>query len=517
MRRHTLLVGCVLLTAATSRATPPDPKALAERIDARLDTRLKAANAIAAPPADDAEFLRRAYLDLTGRITAPRDVHDFLADTDPHKRARLVDDLLDSPRYATHFAAVWRALLLPEAAANLEARVFQPGFEEWLRLKLRANAPYDQVVRELLTTSMASDPQAPEPVLRDPARPNPLAFFAVKEAKPENLAAATARVFLGVRIECAQCHDHPFGRWERKQFWNLAAFFAGVSRQGDGLFAPISDTGRHELTMPNTGKTVQATFFNGKSLDKSADHNPRAELAKWLTSRDNPYFARAGANRVWGHFFGIGIVDPVDDFNDQNKPSHPELLDDLAAAFAAADFDPKYLIRAICNTRAYRRTSARTDPTQDDPRLFARMAVKGLTAEQFFDSLAFATGYREPAGRGRNAVQAQFLAEFAPQGKPTEPETSITRALTLMNGRFLNRVTSPQDGPTLTAACETPGLDTAGRVEVLYVAALSRKPSDKERQRMVRYVEAVGPERRAERLADVFWVLLNSAEFRLNH
>jgi hypothetical protein len=517
MRCQTVIVGCVLLAAAYARGSPPDPRELAARIDARLDARMKAAKAVAAPVADDAEFLRRAYLDLTGRIPAPRDVYDFLADTDPHKRARLIDDLLDSPRYATHFAAVWRALLLPEAAANAEARVFQPGFEAWLRLRLRANAPYDQTVRELLTTPIASDPQAPEPVLRDPARPNALAFYAVKEAKPENLAAATARVFLGVRIECAQCHDHPFGRWQRKQFWNMAAFFAGVGRQGDGLFAPVSDDGRRELTMPNTGKAVQAAFFDGKASDRPAGRSPRAELAEWVTARDNPYFARAGANRLWGHFFGIGIVDPVDDFNDQNKPSHPELLDDLAAAFAAADFDMKYLIRAICSTRAYQRTSARTDATQDDLRRFARMAVKGLTAEQFFDSLAFATGYREPPGRDRNAVQARFLAEFAPQGKPTEAETSITRALTLMNGRFLNRLTSPKGGPTLAAACETPGLDTAGRIETLYVAALSRKPADKERDRMVRYVDDAGAERRAERLADVFWVLLNSAEFRLNH
>jgi hypothetical protein len=145
------------------------------------------------------------------------------------------------------------------------------------------------------------------------------------------------------------------------------------------------------------------------------------------------------------------------------------------------------------------------------------MAVRGLTAEQFFDSLALATGYREPAGRERSAVRERFLTEFAPQGKPTEPETSITRALTLMNGSFLNRVTDPREGATLTAVCETPGMDNAGRVEALYLSTLSRKPSAKERDRMVSYIEEAGTARKAERFADVFWVLLNSAEFRLNH
>jgi hypothetical protein len=516
MHRPIVLVGYALLIASTCRAGSPDPQALADRIDARLDARIQAAKVTPAPMADDAEFLRRAYLDITGRIPTPNDVYEFLADNRLDKRARLIDDLLDQPRYATHFAATWRALLLPEAATNVEARVFQPGFEAWLRQKSRANAPYDEIVRELLTTPIAADIQAPDPVLRDPARPNPLAFFAVKDAKPENLAAATARVFLGVRIECAQCHDHPFGRWERKQFWNLAAFFSGIRRQGDSMFADVSDDGRREMAMPNTGRAIQAAYLDGKALD-SARVSPRVALAEWVTARDNPFFSRAGVNRLWGQFFGIGIVDPVDDFNDQNKPSHPELLDDLASAFVASNFDLKYLIRAICRTRAYQRTSARGEASPEDPRLFARMAVKGLTGEQFFDCLALATGYREPPGRERNAVQERFLTEFAPTGRPTEPETSITHALTLMNGRLLNRVTNSREGSTLVAVCETPGLDTAGRVEALYLAALSRKPIAKERERLVRYVDAVGSARQSERLADVFWVLLNSAEFRLNH
>jgi hypothetical protein len=511
--RRAVIVLCLL--AGRGAAAPPDPQALADRIDAHLDARLAAAGVTPAPPADDAEFLRRAYLDLTGRIPAPRDVHDFLADPDPDKRAKLVDELLDTPRYASHSAALWRAILLPEAATDGQARVFQPGFEAWLRLKFRANAPYDALVRELLTAPISADPNAPEPVLRDPTRPNPLAFYAVKEAKPENLAAATARVFLGVQIECAQCHDHPFAKWTRDQFWQTAAFFAGVERHGDGVFDPVSDSRRRDLAVPNSKRSIAAAFLDGTEPTWAAAANPRAVLAGWVTAKGNPYFARAGANRVWAHLFGRGIVDPPDDFYDGNPPSHPELLDELARAFAAADFDLKYLTRAVCRTKAYRRTSARPAPTPDDARLFARMAVKGLTGEQLFDSLALATGYRDPPGRA--SARGAFLSQFARTGRPAEPETSITQALTLMNGRLLNRLTTLDGSPVLLAVGETPGMTTADRVEALYVAALSRKPTAAEQERMTAFVVTAGTGRQSERLADVFWVLLNSAEFRLNH
>ncbi|WP_161967629.1 DUF1549 and DUF1553 domain-containing protein [Fimbriiglobus ruber] len=497
-------------------AAPPDPQALADRIDAHLDARLTAAKVTPAPPASDTEFLRRACLDITGRVPKPRDVYDFLGDSDPAKRAKLIDELLEMPRYASHSAAVWRAALAPETTAVPEARVFQTGFEAWLRIKFRANTRYNALVRELLTVPLSADAGSPTPALRRPEDPNPLAFYAVKEAKPENLAAATARVFLGVQIECAQCHDHPFARWTRDQFWNQAAFFAGVERHGDGLFAPMSETISVRVITPMGGKKpVPAWLLDDREPSRSPDVSLRAALAGWVTAKDNPFFARAAVNRVWGQFFGRGIVDPVDDFHDDNKPSHPELLDELAKAFADSGFDFKYLIRAIGRTKAYQRTSARTESAQDDPRLFARMSLKGLTGEQLFDSLVLATGFREGGGRG--APREQFLTRFALSGKPAEPETSIPQALALMNGKFVNDATTVGASPTLTAVCELPGLTTGGRITALYVAVLSREPMPKELNRLVRYVDGAGKDHLAERLGDVFWVLLNSAEFRLNH
>src|SRR5262249_22753620 len=212
----------------------------------------------------------------------------------------------------------------------------------------------------------------------------------------------------------AQCHDHPFARWERDQFWNLAAFFAGIERQGEGVFAPVSDDRRRELTIPNTKRSVKTAFLDSREPTSAAGANPRAVLATWVTAKDHPFLARAGANRVWGHL--VGIVDPVDDFNDANAPSHPELLDELAREFADADFDLKFLIRAVCRTKVYQRTSARTHPTEDDLRLLARMPVKGLTGEQFFDSLAMATGYREPAGPAH--ARRQVPTQCPPPGWP---------------------------------------------------------------------------------------------------
>ncbi|WP_020476046.1 DUF1549 and DUF1553 domain-containing protein [Zavarzinella formosa] len=521
---HLLSVLVLIAAVGSATAGSPDPQILADRIDQHLSARFKEEKAEPSGKADDAEFLRRAFLDIAGRIPAPCDVHEFLADSSPDKRRRLIDELLDSPRYATHFADVWRTQLIPEVLASAEARYFQPGFEAWLRQRLRAGVAYDAMVRELLTIPIAGVRQSPESVFRDPERPNPLAFFAVKDARPENLASTTTRMFLGIQIECAQCHNHPFARWSREQFWNQAAFFAGIEREGDGLFAPLSeDTERHDL-MPTDGKKkVRALLLDGKEPAWKPKASPRAALADWVTSPENPYFARATVNRLWGNFFGIGIVEPVDDFNDENPPSHPELLDDLAKAFVESKFDVRHVIRGITLSKAYNRTSARTHPSQDDPRLFARMGLKGLTGEQFFDSLALATGYRDRVadrgafGRNAGTPRERFLREFAPQGKPSAPETSILQALTMMNGPFVTAATNVEKSSTLKVVCELPGLTLNERLEALYVIALGRKPSDSELKKLEDYVARSESAEEPRRLSDVFWMLLNSAEFRLNH
>jgi hypothetical protein len=517
IHRNVLAVFLALVSSALAIADPP-PGALeiATTIDNCLERRFQRDKIKPAPLADDAEFLRRAYLDITGRIPRVADVHAFLADTGKDKRAKLIDQLLEDHRFPVHFANVWRVVLLPEIGPDREAAAFKIGFEAWLRQRFQAGVGYDKLVRELLTVPIAHDGKDVEPVLRDPEKPNPLAFYAVKEARPENLASAVARCFLGVRLECAQCHNHPFGKWKQDQFWSQAAFFAGLERKGKGIFAPLSEAFDRRELAPSEGSTARpAVFLDGATPKWQADVPPRSVLANWVTAPDNPYFARATVNRVWGLFFGSGLVDPVDDFRRDNPPSDERLLDVLARVFVDSDYDLRYLIRCVCLSQAYQRASARTDETQDNTKLPARMRVKALSGEQFFDSLALATGYRDEQDKG--AARQQFLTRFAQLGSLAEPETSVQQALTMLNGRFVAWATDPEACPTLVAVTQTPGMNTTERIEALYLATLCRKPGADELARMKQHVAKTEGKGEPERLADVFWMLLNTAEFRSNH
>jgi hypothetical protein len=346
--------------------------------------------------------------------------------------------------------------------------------------------------------------------------------------KPENLAGATARLFLGVKIECAQCHNHPFAKWKREQFWEYAAFFSGISTppgQG-GMVATGDAADRHEIKISGTDKVVQARFLDKAEPKWQPKTSTRQTLADWVTSADNPFFARAAANRTWAHLFGVGIVDPVDEESDENPPSHPELLDELARQFALHDFDLKYLVRAIAYSKTYQRSSSWDSADPPDPRLFARMSIKGLTAEQLYDSIVEATRYNEvePVNAPRGIVQlnsarSEFVGRFSNHtDKRTEFQTSILQALALMNGKFVSDATSIEKSVTLSGVIDAPWMKTSEKVEALYLAALSRKPRAEELERMVKFVDRGGPDGNKDKaLADVFWALLNSSEFILNH
>jgi hypothetical protein len=523
---------CLVLASSVGWAEPPptaappdDVAALAARIDQFIEVGCADNSVKPAPLADDAEFVRRVYLDLAGRIPHVSEVHKFLDEKSPNKRRELVEELLKGPHYVNHLTNVWRALLLPQNN-NQQVQFLAGQIEGWLRPRLRDNKPYDQMVRELLT--------APVGVSRTriTIQPNSndagaAAFYQANESKPENVAAATSRLFLGIKLECAQCHNHPFASWSRNQFWQFAAFFSGIRPQQPqaGVFSQVlEDPSKREIKIPNTDKTVQARFLDGAEPKWKDGQSSRAALAEWLTSADNPFFAKAIANRMWGHFFGLGIIDPVDDFGEANAPSHPELLDELGRAVAKHNFDLQFLIRAIIASRTYQRTSRLTDSSQEDLRSFARMPLKGLTPEQIFDSLATATGYRgglsnSPNQYAQDGARAEFLTKFANSSdKRTEFQTSILQALSLMNGKFISNATSLDRSETLAGLLDAPFLDDRQRLDALHLAALSRPMRAREAERLVSYVNRGGPSGNKRRaLADVFWVLLNSSEFILNH
>lgn len=523
-----LSLGFLFAATSTSLAAD-DARNLAERIDRHLASRWKSDGITPADLANDTEFLRRVSLHIAGTIPTVSEARRFLRDDSSTKRADIVDELLESPQYLTNFSNYWRQVMMPEGNTDLQIRAQLPGFEAWLRQHLSANTHYDAIVRELLTVPLDTGRAMNSP-FDGMGTATPLGFFQSKQVKPENLAAATSRMFLGLRIECAQCHDHPQDDWKRQQFWGYAAFFAGIERidRNEEFVGQVKEVfDRRELTIPDpeVDRVVQATFLDGSSPQWRTRVSSRRELADWITSRKNPFFARATVNRLWGHFFGAGFVNPIDDFSATNAPSHPELLDEIAADFAAHDFDLKYLIRAITRTNAYQLSSHKTHDSQDQPQQFARMTVQGLTGEQLFDALATAVGFFEPTRQqnvfafGQTGPRSEFLELFALDNTSAiERQTSILQALALMNGQFTSSATNLENSATLAAVTEFPLMSDPDRIETLYLATLTRKPRPDELKRLTTYVASGGPSKNSKAaLADIFWALLNSAEFLFNH
>jgi hypothetical protein len=540
-----LLASGASLRAAPKEAGPEkvlDAYALATRIDAHIKVKWDQNKVTPTRPADDAEFLRRISLDLIGRIPTVTELHDFLDGPSPDKRRKVIEEMLGlrpSVKYAVHgyvghFTVVWRDLLVPQGLGNNQfAPQFAQQMESWLTKRILDNAGYDTLVRDLLTAEPYGNRgsgRQPGPV--NPADRSAIAFYQANENKPENVAATVSRLFLGVKLECAQCHDHPFNRYSRSQFWELAAFFSGLTPQGarprqPGAFQGFDPT-RKQIKIVGTERVVEAKFLDGKAPKFEEGADVRTVLADWIVAPENPYFSKAAVNYVWAQFFGVGITDPVDEPSDDNPPSHPELLDELARQFALNKYDLKYLIKAITASRAYQLSSVLTHPTQQDARLFAVVQLKGMAPEQLLRSLNLAVGNLEGASRfpqgfrgrpGFNTMAFELRNKFANYSdKKTAYQTSILQALALMNGKLTADATSLTRSGTLAAVANSHFLDTEGKLNALFLATLSRKMKPNEAARLVRYVDGGGPSKDNDKaLADVFWTLLNSSEFILNH
>lgn len=491
-----------------------DVATLSQTIDQAIKQRLGEEKVDASPRSDDAEFLRRVYLDLTGVIPTADKVAEFLDSTEPNKRAKAIDELLASPLYGRHMGDIWQRLLYPMNSDN--RRVSPEPLTKWLEKSFNENRPWDKFVTELMTASGSQEENAG------------ITYF-VANPTPDKMTDSVSRLFLGLQLQCAQCHNHPFTGWKQEEYWGMATFFYKVQPDNvrkavqGGSLSVVEKNGPRpkKIALPESAKNVPAKFLQGEQPTLSSSEPYRPVLAKWMTSPTNPFFAKAMVNRMWAHFFGRGFVNPIDDMHEGNPASHPALLAELTQQFKENSFDLKYLIRAICNSETYQRTSKPFGNNEDDTTLVSHMTIKSLAPEELFDSLMQVSGTaKEPekrqgpmaARRGPAGNRAQFAAFFRvdENSDPTEYDAGIPQALRLMNSPQLNRNFELVDQSVKT------GKTTEQVIERLFLGTLSRRPSQVEMQRFTDYVAKHGNDSK-KTYSDLLWALLNSSEFTLNH
>ena len=454
----------------------------------------------------------------------PGEVRGFLADKTPDKRVKLVDSLLASPE----FIAFWRIKfgdLLQISRARQGNGAYR--YQEWVDVCLAKNTPWDEMVRTMLTA--VGDPN--EIGTGGPVN------YAMDALEPTVAAEQTAQRFLGLRMRCAQCHDHPFDVWTQDDYYGFAAFFAKVQRGGMGMGAPGAMMGKPKIVINPKGRVVHlrtqkpatARLLDGKPATTAEADDPRIELARWMTAPDNPYFARAAANWVWAQFFGRGLVDPADDMSRANPPVHPELLDALAKRFAAYKFDLRDLIRTVATSEAYGLSSATVAGNERDMRLFSHQATRPLTAYQMADALAQATDVldRFPgAPTPRTAlslpdpmVASPVLDTFGRCPRTSScasvqtPPLSLKQSLLLIGGDLVESKVANLNG--YLAGALSLELEPEELVENLYYRTVCRPPTAEESSRWsAELKQSASLQEAAE---DLFWALLNSREFAFNH
>lgn len=502
-----------LWAASTIWAAPPEVTA---RIDEQLRAAWKQHHITPAAEVDDARFLRRASLDLVGQLPAPETVARFLADTDPDKRSRAIDALLASPDYAEHWAAYWDNLLM--GRLTREAYLDRGAFHIWLREQFEKNVPWDRLVRDLIT---AEGYNTNRPALRGGSqmpgdfqeRFNPATNFFLRYSRSlPDFASATSKLFLGVQIQCAQCHDHKTEKWTQQDFQQFTACFAktwGTYVDKPGMLTQMVGIFRMELKDRLFAPPVKQyeTFFgsyadyvdmrpkllNGPELRSWGSR--RAAAAQWLTAQDNPWFAQAIVNRLWGKLLGRGFVSPVDDIRPGNPPTLPEALETLADDFRAHGHDLKHLLRAICHSAAYQR-ACDEGLRAEQHSYWASYPIKPLDVEELFDAIVVGTGAKaalEQSSKGNFAlIRGAFIQQLVTQmgtddmAEVTELEETIPRALLLLNGALVGGATRVSAGYGLGRLLAEK--DDAVVVEQLYLRTLCRRPTAAEKQQWLAFV-----------------------------
>jgi hypothetical protein len=517
-----------LLTVEAWQKAPAQPLRPGE-IDDLVAHELQAAKVQPAPVTTDEQFVRRVTLDLTGELPLPADVTEFVADPRPDKRARLIDKLLDSDEYARHWARYWRAVIAAKVT-DLRGLLLARGFEDWMFEQFKANKGWDQIARDMITAGG-------EYRFDEPAKNGALFFLASHNGADaaNERAAETSRVFLGIQIQCAQCHDHPFDQWKRVQFHELAGYFARMLERPirDGMrlagFEVISlPRGEHQMPSkedPKKGLITPPRFLNGKSPGTDlSDAERRRALADEVVSPNNYWFAGAYVNRVWGELMGQSFYEPVDDMGPQKEVVFPSVLTRLTGAFRGTRFDVKALFRAALNSQTYQR-QIRLGESADAHLHFAAAYPTRLRPDALWQSLVSVLGsLGGPRGpdavrpgmgpfRGPQGFEGLFKAEFEfdPSLKPDEVEGSIPQALLLMNSPVIHQRIQARGTNLLARILKAyPHDDDALRM--VYLRTLARKPTDRELHKCRTYIDKTG--NRAEAFEDILWALLNSTEFQ---
>ncbi len=514
---------------AICRVTRPRPAGdftrPAERnfVDRLVWDKLQQLRVAPSPLADDATFLRRAFIDTIGTLPTSDEARRFLADTAPDKRGKLVAALLDRTEYADYWAQRWADLLRVDKDTISPAGAV--AMTRWIRRQFAGNVPYDQFVRSILTAQGSTLSESPA------------AFYQV-QADPERLARSVSQLFLGVRIECAQCHHHPMEKWDQKDYFAFAGFFTGLDRKqvpgapgaagGPGSLKIIAKTGS-DLPHPRSKKVVAAAGLGAAPAEFAAVADRRKVLAEWVTGPKNPYFAKMIVNRLWAHYFGRGLVEPIDDMRATNPASNEPLLNALAEHFVAVKYDIKAFTRTLLDSQVYQLSAVANESNQLDEQNYSRAAWKPLSAEVLLDAISQATGVPEEFNgwpRGYRAIQvwdnklpSEFLEVFGRPRRQTVcscergSEPSMAQAMHLMNATGTTAKIEHRAGRAAALAGSTLTPDEI--LDDLYLATLSRFPTEAERKAM-RQAFTDSSDRR-EAVEDILWALVNTKEFVFNH
>ena len=530
-----LTVNCAKVAVTPTRQVSSSTK----HLDRHINAVLKRENIQPSKVSEDTEFLRRVHLDLTGEIPTPEEVLDFLKDGSPNKRQKKIDQLLGSEPYIDYWTRLWVNWLIGRRGDNDDRRI---GLAAWVQGALTKNMPYNQFVQELI----AADGE-----LKDNGAGNYIMRY---ERSPAVLTSHSSRLFLGLPMQCAECHDHKTEVWSQKDYYGIAAFFNGIESEQKGYIQTVDMVGnekrmdnflitnepRRSMWVERMDAEVSPNFLGGTEYKGSLTKR-REALAQWMTDKSNPYFSRAIVNRVWKHFMGRAFVEPIDGFGEENLPTNPELLDWLAEDFIIYDYDLQHLMRTILNSETYQRTSQTNKSNKDDERYYSHAYMKPLSAEQFFYSLLQATGFERlqqikmkganrQGGEDRTGMlreleqkKREHLNKFLfllDNGEMEEIEAfngTVPQALMMINGNIVNNSASHEERGSFVNYVLEKWREPSDRLEYIYLNVLSRLPTAKEKTYFQRYMERSLYRNKDFAYEDLYWVLLNSAEFSLNH